>query len=247
MKLTYFTSDFLISVRDIAAREHRVRYSENDPWVFSLAGASSGIRESMIEVSELPELISDSDSRTEHDAANSISLFEQLRMLTPVQATDERLWACLAHTYYWRYSCIRWRGGTAEKFESVEKHWFLPGSSMERLARNSIARLWWGAYATVVDDAIDPYKLTRILFSNTDIQQSYMERLFCKNRVVMHTALEFTQRNAGRIRYRKSLGDWAKETGKLLNRVGGVLQLDAFTSDDVEELLENYLCSLYKA
>lgn len=167
-------------------------------------------------------------------------------MLTPVQASDERLWSCLAHTIYWRYTRVRWQGGSADHFDSVETRWFFKGSSMERLARNGMARLWWSAHATVLPEAPEPYRLTRVLFRNTDIQFHYMERLFGKNKCVLHTALDYAERNLPRIRPRKSLGVWANETGKLINRVGGVLQLDALTAAEVEELLEKYLQELYR-
>jgi hypothetical protein len=245
MRLPYFTDEFLAAVRTVAAREHRARYAQEDTWVNSLPGAPTGIRESQIEIVELPELVSEPGARTEADAANAIALYERLRMLTPVQASDERLWSCLAHTNYWCYSRVRWQGGAAENFDSVETRWFFKGSSMERLARNGIARLWWGAYATVVPETPDPYRLTRVLFSNTDIQFHYMERLFGKNRCVLHTALDYTERNLPRIRRRRSVGAWANETGKLINRLGGVLQLDALSAAEVEEILENYLQRLY--
>ncbi len=244
--LPYFTGDFLAEVRAIATREHRARYSQEEPWVPSLPSAASGILESQIQLIELPELVCEPGARTESDAANAIALYQRLRMLTPVQASDERLWSCLAHTTYWRYACARWQGGLAESFDSVETRWFFKGSSMERLARNAIARLWWGAYATILPDEADPYRLTRVLFSNTDIQFHYMERLFGKNRTVLHTALDYTERNLPRIRPRKSVGAWANETGKLINRVGGVLQLDALSASEVGEILENYLQRLYR-
>jgi hypothetical protein len=246
MLLPHFSDEFLVAARAVAECEHRTRYCQEEPWVFSLASATSGIRESQIEVVELPELICEPDARTESDAANAIALYERLKILTPVQASDERLWSCLAHTTYWRYARVRWQGGSAENFDSVETRWFFKGSSMERLARNSIARLWWGAYATVLPDTPDPYRLTRVLFSNTDVQFHYMERLFGKNRCVLHTALDYTERNLPRIRPRKSVGTWANETGKLINRVGGVLQLDAMSESEVEEILENYLRRLYQ-
>jgi hypothetical protein len=246
MRLPYFTDEFLVELRAIAAREHRTRYAQEEAWVNSLSSAPAGIRESQIEIVELPELISEPGARTEADAANAMALYERLRMLTPVQASDERLWSCLAHTTYWRYSRVRWQGGAADNFDSVETRWFFKGSSMERLARNGIARLWWGAYATVIPEAPDPYRLTRVLFSNTDIQFHYMERLFGKNRCVLHAALEFTERNLPRIRPRKSVGAWANETGKLINRVGGVLQLDALIAAEVDEILEDYLQQIYR-
>jgi hypothetical protein len=246
MMLPYFSEEFLARVKAIAEREHRTRYEQNEPWVHSLPGASSGIRESQIEIVELPELVCEPDARTESDAANAIALYESLRILTPVQASDERLWSCLAHTHYWRYTRLRWQGGAAENFDSVETRWFFKGSSMERLARNGIARLWWGAYATVLPEANDPYRLTRVLFSNTDIQFHYMERLFGKNKCVLHTALDYTENNLARIRPRKSVGAWANETGKLINRVGGVLQLDALSRSEVQDILEGFLQRLYQ-
>ena len=246
MRLPYLTEDFLQTVRSTAASEHGRRYSLAEPWIREVRGAQSGIRESQIEVVELPELSCEADARTESDAANGIALYERLKMLSPVQASDERLWACLTHTHYWRYMCERWPRGNEDSFESVETRWFFKGSSMERLARNGLARLWWGAYATVIPDVPEPYRLTRVLFLNTEIQFGYMERLFGKNRCVLHTALEFIVQNAPRIKPRRSLSDWARETGKLINRVGGVLQLDALSAADVEEILEKYLQDLYR-
>ena len=54
------------------------------------------------------------------------------------------------------------------------------------------------------------------------------------------------ERNLSRIRLRKSLGAWAGETGKLINRVGGALQLDALNADEVDEILEKFLLRLYQ-
>lgn len=247
MRLPYFTEEFLRVVRAAAAGELRTRYSREEPWIHELPDAGSGIRESQIEVLELPELICETKARTETDAANAITLYEHLKTLSPVQASDERLWACLSHTRYWRYMCVRWPRGDEDSFNSLEERWFFKGSSMERLARHGIARLWWGAYATVLPDNSDPYRLTRVLFRNSEIQFGYMERLFGKNRCVLHTALAFIERNASRITRRQSLSDWARGTGKLINRVGGVLQLDALAPTDVEEILETHLASLYQS
>lgn len=245
MRLPYLTEDFLQAVRSTASTEHERRYGQTEPWIRELAGAQSGIRESQIEIAELPELLCAPDARAESDADNGIALYDRLKMLSPVQASDERLWACLTHTHYWRYMGLRWRN-ESDSWDKTERRWFFKGSAMERLARNGVARLWWGAYATVLPEADDPYRLTRVLFSNSDIQFHYMERLFGKNRCVLHTALGYTERNLPRIRRRKSVGAWAGETGKLINRVGGVLQLDALSAVEVEELLENYLQEIYR-
>ena len=98
MFLPYFTEDFLAIVRGVAEREYQARYRQDDPWVRLLPGAALGIRESQVEVVDLPELFCEPTARTESDADNAIALYEQLKILTPVQASDQRLWACLAHT-----------------------------------------------------------------------------------------------------------------------------------------------------
>lgn len=247
MYLTYFTEEFLAKVRSVAASEHALRYASEKPWVLSLPDMNSGIRESQVEVDGLPQLICSSASRTEGDAANAIALYEHLKSLTPVQAADERLWACLSHTHYWDYMRTRWASAVYAGFDSIQERWFFRGSGMERLARNGIARLWWGAYASLDPGADDPYWLTRILFSNMDIQQAYMERLFGKSRHILRAALKFIAENQSRIRKRQTLGQWARESAKLLNRLGGVLQLDALAPHEVEEVLETHLQVLFRA
>ncbi len=124
MMLPYFSEEFLARVKAIAEREHRTRYEQNEPWVHSLPGASSGIRESQIEIVELPELVCEPDARTESDAANAIALYESLRILTPVQASDERLWSCLAHTHYWRYTRLRWQGAPPKTLTALKHDGF---------------------------------------------------------------------------------------------------------------------------
>ena len=245
-RLTYFTEDFLQTVRDVASREYDIRYSQDEAWARELPGAASGIRESQIEVVDLPELPCEPGARTASDGANAIALYERFKALSPVQASDERLWACLAHTHYWTYMRARWPRGADNTFDSIETRWFFKGSSMERLARNGLARLWWGAYATALPDNAEPYRLTYTLFENTEIQFGYMERLFGKSRTVLHAALDFTDRNRSRITRRQSLSDWARETGKLINRVGGVLQLDALSPSEVVEILERHLQEIYR-
>lgn len=245
MHLAYLTEDFLDAVRSIAMRERESRYGQAEQWLPELPGAQAGIRESQIEIVDLPDLTCAPEARTESDAENGIALYERLKVLSPVQASDERLWACLTHTHYWHYMGLRWRN-ESDSWDKTETRWFFKGSAMERLARNGVARLWWGAYATALPGTSDPYRLTRILFLNTEIQFGYMERLFGKNRCVLHAALDFIERNSPRITRRQSLSDWARDTGKLINRVGGVLQLDALSASDVEDILESRLQELYR-
>jgi hypothetical protein len=245
MRLSYFSEDFLQLVRRTASAEHETRYESPTPWVHTLQGSRTGIRESQIETIDLPVLTCEPETRTESDAANSIALYERLKKLTPVQASDERLWAHLTHTYYWEYMRTRWPRSRDDSFESIETRWFFKGSAMERLARNGLARLWWGSHATVLPGTPDPYRLTRVLFKNTEVQFGYMERLIGKNRCVLHTCLNFIELNQSRITNCLSLSDWARGTGKMLNSIGGVLQLDALKAAEVEKILEDFLAELY--
>ncbi|RKH41315.1 hypothetical protein D7Y23_33275 [Corallococcus sp. AB050B] len=153
----------------------------------------------------LPELAQDPTDPSSTDADNSVRLYESLKSLDEVQASDERLWVWFTHVPYFRYSQTRW--DTPENEADVSKtirlfreHFFLHGSGLAALRRNSVSRLWWAAHLTHAPwqtrpefEALkqpDPFCYTRVLFSNQDIYQGLIERSFGTNSAVLIASLE---------------------------------------------------------
>ena len=240
MKPHYFTEKFLEDVRS-NAKSKPEKY-KGEAWVAELPGSGIGILPAGIDCDELPELTI-GDGKPEYDGLNARILFSALRNLTPVQASDERFWACLTHTTYFSYVCKRWG---SEKDTVISSRWFLVGSGMERLARNGLARLWWAGYATF--DENSKFELTDILFKVQDTQNALMERLYSKNFLVLRTFLKFLRTFDVRIQRLQGIGygEWIKSAAKKLNLQGGVLGLDFLNDVEIMTFLEIFLESFEK-
>ena len=104
----------------------------------------------------------------ETDFQNAKIVFEAFKnKLNPVQASDLRLWAYLAHVQHWEYMSHRWKidipdeeddEGSEERKKSprekmidrVKTRYFFGDSRGKAFVRQGIARLYWSAYLTVV-------------------------------------------------------------------------------------------------
>jgi hypothetical protein len=131
------------------------------------------------------------------DAENAVILHQHLQRLTPLQASDRRLWVWLSHVRFLEY--VRQRHLAGKKGEDllqrIRARCFIEGTDSRALMRNSIARLWWGAELTHQRGARDPYELTRILFFRQEYVKNLLERNFGRSRQVLCEVLRFFEDN----------------------------------------------------
>lgn len=117
----------------------------------------------------------------ETDFQNAKIVFEAFKnKLNPVQASDLRLWAYLAHVQHWEYMSHRWKidipdeeddEGSEERKKSprekmidrVKTRYFFGDSRGKAFVRQGIARLYWSAYLTYDDTNDNPYEYTEFL------------------------------------------------------------------------------------
>ena len=123
----------------------------------------------------------------ETDFQNAKIVFEAFKnKLNPVQASDLRLWAYLAHVQHWEYMSHRWKidipdeeddEGSEERKKSprekmidrVKTRYFFGDSRGKAFVRQGIARLYWSAYLTYDDTNDNPYEYTEFFLSKQDI------------------------------------------------------------------------------
>lgn len=76
------------------------RYQQDEPWLAEAAGGKPWELESRI---ELPDgfALAMPEGDNLRDLENTLKLHAALRGLSPVQATDERLWTYLTHATFW--------------------------------------------------------------------------------------------------------------------------------------------------
>ena len=134
MNLKYFTEPFLAQLKR-AIPHNLPRYSTPNSWIDNYASGSTYCRDTGIEITTLRPLLP-CQGENLNDIENTQIIYTDLKSLTPVQATDERLWAYLAHVTYWEYMLGRW--GNLSKSSVIEDRFFFKSGGIGTLVRNRV-------------------------------------------------------------------------------------------------------------
>lgn len=133
---------------------------------------ASDTKDTLLEIESFPKLSIDNG-----DFENARMLYEMLKEINPTLASDQRIWAWLAHVPFMEYMAKRWPVGEQPKEKRVGYivgHWFVKTQASTSYMRHGIAMLWWGAYSTYSPERSDPFELTKEFFS----MQDYTRTLF---------------------------------------------------------------------
>ena len=190
----------------------------------------------------------------ETDFENAKIVYEAFsQRINPVQASDLRLWAYLAHIQHWDYMNTRWKidvpdkedeeyddapreegeekkNGVNKILDRIGYRYFFKASKGKAFVRQGISRLFWSAYLTYDADNDNPYEYTEYFFSKQDIFTSITERSYARNKILVLAALKElkTHPELGRTEIRLFLTK--------LNQAGAIKVLDFFDKAQAEEL-----------
>ena len=226
------------------------RYTENSPWLTAYFSGSAWLQESNL--IEAPGFQLDLPiSKTElRDLENTRAVYTALRHLTPLQASDVRLWAYMTHVTHWEYMRKRWpveqyHGKKNLRDNIQERYFFMPNKS-RALIRNGMARLLWYGHCSYDETRQDPFELTTALLKNLDVTQSILERAFSLNTNVTKTMLAVLlerEKNGKAFYIRNKVRDLAK----YMVQIGGVTIIDALEEPDLRELVSDKIEQLFAA
>ena len=222
-------------------------YNSKDKWIdsyFDDKGISSYYFNSGILVPDVD--LEKGDSKT--DYGNAVKIYNAFKdKLSPVQASDLRLWAFLAHNTYWDYMCERWsienpsdddddESGSNKIISRIGARYFYKASKGKAFVRQGIARLYWSAYLTYDENNTDnPYELTEYFLSKQDIFAVSTERSLARNKKLLLAALKVL----------KEQGDLKRAVIRQyflrLNQAGGVIILDSLSSESAYDLAKSTL------
>ena len=222
------------------------RYASKEKWIdeyFEEKGIGRYYFNSMISVPDVDLTIGDSKT----DYKNSVALYSALKdALSPVQASDLRLWAYLAHNTYWDYMRERWSIDIPEDDDETEtgadklaarigSRYFFKASKGKAFVRQGIARLYWSAYLTYDADNSNPFEYTEYFLSKQDIFAVSTERSLARNKVLLLEALKVLKENPELKR-----AD-IRQFFLRLNQAGGLLVLDSLSPNSANELARRTL------
>lgn len=179
------------------------------------------------------------------DLINVKNLFTAMKKLTPEQASNVYLWSWLSNDIFYKYVKNRWNPETEG---AIKDRYFCDSYKGSRIGlfRNGISRLWWYGYLTYQEGRSNPFALTELLLSNSDLCLSLVERKFSMNKNVIMGILNAIQE----INDSSQLDDVAMEEwrnlAKYLNRYGAVTMLDFLTAEEVQKISKDYILKLRK-
>lgn len=181
------------------------------------------------------------DKKGNHDFENAKIIHEAYKSLTPMQATDIRLWTYLAHVSFWKYMKRRFpieRQPNKKLGSYILEHWFIDGLSPQNFIRHGIALLWWGARLTYDPERKNPYELTQELFSMLDYTRTLIPGIQGRNQNFSRALLEFVSGNdtlfsqykEGRVRLLM----------RKLNYLGGYKVLPSLKKEEIKKIFTRY-------
>ncbi len=166
------------------------------------------------------------EAETKVEAA--ILLYEGMA-ISPLLASDERLWAYLTHGPLMPYVQREWpdvgRGENKENY--ILDHWFV--NTHSKLMRNALASLWWSVEISKIktDTEVDPYCLTRILFTNYTLRVISLAQVLRSRNVLHGILLWFYENGTEKMEVRGSF------IAKYLNQLASIKQLTILESSEI--------------
>jgi hypothetical protein len=223
---------------NIIANEEQ--YSKDSPWLDSYFAGTNWFTDSDIPQLESIQLEIPTSKTELRDLENTRILYSALKHLTPVQASDPRLWAYFTHVSHWEYMRARWpveQYSGKDRFKEImqERYFFMPDRS-RALLRNGMARLWWYGYSSYDETRKDPFELTGPLLKKLDVTQTLLENAFGRNTQITKAVLSvlLERENLGKDFY---VRDQVRDLGKYIGFIGGVTIIDALPIPELSALI----------
>lgn len=170
---------------------------------------------------------------------NAKILYEALRDIDRTMASDQRLWAWLAHVPFMDYMAKRWPvvdQPKEKRAQYITQHWFVNTQTGRNYLRHGIASLWWGAHMTYDEKRDDPFELTREFFEfyrYTNI----LDGSLGKSDSFMHVLLDFILSNSEY--FAQSKQEKVDALMRRLNFIGAYRILPALDEKSLRTILED--------
>lgn len=176
-----------------------------------------------------------------HDLDNCKIVYEALKDMNLIQATDYRIWVYLAHVPFWSYMRKRRpveKLPESERGKYVITHWFIDGISAKNLFRHDIASFWWCGYLTYDKNKKNPYELTEELYSMLDYTRHF-EAEQGRNREFVHAMLEFVIENKTLFSTYKA--EKVRFLMRKFNNIAGYKILASLTKEGIKTIFQSYI------
>jgi len=242
MKLYFLKESALESLKRNIKNNIDCYKNDTNDWVYSYCKDDNPFQEFKFEVNDF-ELNTNIASISESDLTNIKILYENLKFLTDSQASDERLWAGLAHGQFWHYMQYRTKLGKIKNKDSIVlKRFFIKYSTKELYQANLISRLWWIGRVTYDENRSNPYELTEYLIQSGFSIQNMFSNNFVNNskitRALLSACKEFEE---NQFTINQEAFNYLL---KYLNLLGGKFILDYFEEEELKQIITDEIVKM---
>lgn len=246
MKLYIMKREALEMLKDNLPTVYGKYYTESsNKWIEDIFGENPFIEFKDVSEFKLADLDSDM-TPGEIDLSNCRIIYEKLQFLSESQASDERLWAGLAHTTFYEYLRKRWGYGHGKKPQGAEKEasaimtrFFYKTSGRSGFYRNTLAKCWWVGHNTYdPHNERNHFESLDIIGSNdlnSKITEFFFSFTFSSNPDIMAAIVDALRRfkeNGKALLVR----DHIRPAMSYLNAVGGSVVIDCLDKEAITEI-----------
>ena len=186
------------------------------------------------------------NEKNKSDIVNTRFIYEALKALSPLVATNGYLWSYLCHTKYKKYVIARWIKNPEDEdkhektVETIKKRFFCSSDKKVIMRMNAISRLWWAGYLTYDENHGDPYHLTKILFTGQQICADILDTPFCGNKTVITGILLAIEKYKEEVDENIS-SELVRKCIKYFRRYAAVTIIDFLSSTEIKDIIYTYL------
>jgi hypothetical protein len=167
---------------------------------------------------------------------NSLAVWQTFNGLSPALATEERIWARLAHIECLEFSRKRWLRVSDKEtgIAAIKKHFFASTQTSIR-DDHSIARLWWNAYVAFLTMPDDHELALETILSKADIRSNLVERPRTNSRPTLAAGIVRAMNADPRIAETEA---GFRAFMKTLNKLGGGELFEILPAKEVDRFIK---------
>ncbi len=243
MILKYMKNDAIDLLKNYDLNENLKNYSGDNSWLITKYQNNGIDLFGSYEKKQFKDFTLICSESSANDFENMKIIYESLKELTNSQASDERIWAGLAHNYCWEYMQKRWPlPEDKNKMRSHILNNYFFWNSTKAVFLNGISRLWWYAKYTYDESFENPYMLTKYICEN-DLNGKIYPLLSCRFAMdpqifknILLSIKEYEEEKNTKLS-RDQFG----ELKKYLNRLSGKIVIDTLSFNELKKKIYSKL------
>lgn len=193
------------------------------------------------------------DKKGEMDLENCKIIYTNLMRISESQASDERLWAGLCNSTFYKYCRMRWNYQNKKlktpeaDSDAIISRFFFKGAYRTGFYRNTLAKCWWVGHGTYQEIHGNKFELLDALGADdlsTKITDLFYSNTFASNPAIIKGICMgwkmFSDRGI-----KLTVKEYFRPAVQYMNALGGGILLDMLDTEEIRDVFVEYISQIY--